>query len=128
MFEENEDLVLDSTENVEEQATEELVDGVKLDEEEEEVEVEEEQATDASEEESSEPSQKLYTDEELNRIVNKRVGRATSKLQKQLEEKYANELEIANIAMQGMGFEDAAQTAEEMMKFYGSKNIEILRK
>lgn len=125
MFEENEDLVLEGTENVEEQATEELVDGAKVEEEEEQAEVEQEQEAEATEEESTEPKPRLYTEEELTNIVNKRVGRATSKLRKQLEEEHANELELANIAMQGMGIEDSSEAVDSMRTYYQSKNIKI---
>lgn len=124
MFEENENLVTDVTENVEEQATEELVDGPK-----EEEEVEQIETSDISEE----PKVKTYTEEEMtkkaneiaNNMLNKRIGRATDNIRKDLERQYAQDLELANIVKQGIGIEDSSEAIEQMNSFYSSKNIAI---
>lgn len=127
MFEENENLVLDGTENVEEQATEELVDGVKVDE-------EEEQETEVPVEEPTETEPvKTYTEEEMtkraneiaNEMINKRLGRATDNIKKELEREYSKDLELASIVKQGIGIEDSSVAIEKMNSFYASKDIEI---
>lgn len=109
-MENNEELVLNGTENVEEQATEELVDGAKV----EEVESTEEQ-----------PKGKFYTDEELDGIIKKRLGRQEARLRKDFERNYGADLELANIVKQGIGEEDTTTAVDRMDKFYKSNGVDI---
>lgn len=108
-MENNEELVLNGTENVEELATEELVDGAKV----EEVET------------TEEPKGKFYTDEELDGIIKKRLGRQEARLRKDFERNYGADLELANIVKQGIGEEDTKTAASRMDKFYKENGIDI---
>lgn len=114
MFEENNDLVTDVTENVEELATEELVDGVK------------EEATEVVE--TEEPA-KLYTEEDFNKkldeVLAKKIARREAKLRREYEEKYAADLELASITKQGIGEDDSLSAVSKMNEFYKSKGIQI---
>lgn len=109
-MENNEELVTNVTENVEEQATEELVDGAKV----EEVETTEEQ-----------PKGKFYTDEELDGIIKKRLGRQEARLRKDFERNYGADLELANIVKQGIGEEDTSSAVSRMDKFYKENGVDI---
>lgn len=108
-MENNEELVLNGTENVEELATEELVDGAKV----EEVET------------TEEPKGKFYTDEELDGIIKKRLGRQEARLRKDFERNYGADLELASIVKQGIGEEDSTTAASRMDKFYKENGIDI---
>lgn len=114
MFEETNDLVTDVTENVEELATEELVDGVK------------EEATEVVE--TEEPA-KLYTEEDFNKkldeVLAKKIARREAKLRREYEEKYAADLELASITKQGIGEDDSLSAVSKMNEFYKSKGIQI---
>lgn len=112
-MENNEELVL-STENVEELATEELVDGVK------------EEVTEVV----TEPEQpKLYTEEDFNKrldeVLAKKIARKEAKLRREYEEKYSADLELANVVRQGIGEEDTLQAVNRMNEFYKQNGVDI---
>lgn len=116
MFEENNDLVTDVTENVEELATEELVDGVKVEESTEQTEVEKTE---------EQPKGKFYTDDEFNEIVRKKLGRQKDKLQRDFQKDYGADLELANVVKQGIGVEDTIEAVKKMSGFYTENGVEI---
>ncbi len=109
-MENNEELVTNVTENVEELATEELVDGAKV----EEVETTEEQ-----------PKGKFYTDEEFDEIIKTRLGRQERKLKKDFERDYGADLELANVVKQGIGEEDTLAAVKKMNGFYKDNGVDI---
>lgn len=113
-MENNEELVL-STENVEELATEELVDGVKVE---------------TTEEVVTEPEQpKLYTEEDFNKrldeVLAKKIARKEAKLRREYEEKYSAELELANVVRQGIGEDNAQEAVTKMSNFYRQNGVDI---
>ena len=113
-MENNEELVL-STENVEELATEELVDGVKVE---------------TTEEVVTEPEQpKLYTEEDFNKrldeVLAKKIARKEAKLRREYEEKYSADLELANVVRQGIGEDDAQEAVTKMSNFYRQNGVDI---
>lgn len=113
-MENNETLVTDVTENVEELATEELVDGVKV---EEETEV------------PTEEQPKLYTEEDFNKrldeVLAKKIARKEAKLRREYEEKYSADLELANVVRQGIGEEDTLTAVNRMNEFYKQNGVDI---
>lgn len=117
-MEDNKELVTDVTENVEEQATEELVDGVKV-----------EESTEQFEVDKPEETPKLYTEEDFNKkldeVLAKKIARKEAKIRREYEEKYADDLELAYITKHGIGIEDTKEAKTQMSNFYKSKNIDI---
>ena len=108
-MEDNENVVLEGTENVEEQATEELVDGVA--------------GAETAEE-------KLYTQADIDRLVNAKVDellprkleRAKSKMQREYMEKYGR---TETVLKAGLGVESIEQATDKLAEFYTSKGINI---
>jgi len=106
-MEDNKELVLD-TENVE-QATEELVDGVKTPE--------------PTEEVVTEPvEEKLYTKTELQQKIDNAVRRREAKLRRDYEEKYGD---LENVLKAGTGAEDLETLTNTFKDFYTKKGIKI---
>ena len=96
MFNENEDLVLNDTENVE-AATEEPV-------------------------EQEEKPAKSYTDEEFKQIVGKKLARREAKITKQFERKYG---ELEKVLKAGTGLETVEEMTEAFKNYYQGRNVEI---
>lgn len=105
-MEDNKELVEETTENVEEQATEELVDGT----------------TDTTESIEEEKPVKTYTDEEVDEIVKKKLYRKENKIREEYERKYGKVEELLKAGLEKDNFEDAVNTLEE---FYESKGVKI---
>ena len=105
-MEDNKELVEETTENVEEQATEELVDG----------------NTDTTESIEEEKPVRTYTDEEVDEIVKKKLYRKENKIREEYERKYGKVEELLKAGLEKDNFEDAVDTLEE---FYESKGVKI---
>lgn len=116
MFEENEDVVLEGTENVEELATEELVDGARATTE-------------------TEGSEKLYSQADFDKMVNDRINellpkkleRAKSKMQREYTERYGR-LETtlkAGLQATGANVESVEDITNTFNDFYKSKGVNI---
>lgn len=105
-MEDNKELVEETTENVEEQATEELVDG----------------NADANDSNESEKPVRTYTDEEVDEIVKKKLYRKETKIREEYEKKYGKVEELLKAGLEKDNFEDAVDTLEE---FYESKGVKI---
>jgi hypothetical protein len=111
-MEDNENVVLEGTENVDEQATETLVDGAAVAE-----------TTETVEE-------KLYTQADIDRLVNEKVDellprkleRAKSKMQREYMEKYGR---TETVLKAGLGVENIEQATDKLADFYKSKGIAI---
>lgn len=114
MLEDNKDVVVETTENVEEQATEQLVDGAK--------------ATTNVDENVTE--EKLYTQADIDRLVNaevdrilpKKIERAKSKLQREYQEKYGRTETVLNA---GLGTSNIEEATNKLADFYTKKGIAI---
>lgn len=102
MFEENENLVTDVTENVE-QPTEEVV---------------------VTEEVIEEP--KTYTEEELNARVDellaKKIARKEARIRKEYDKKYGK---LENVLKAGTGEDDLNTITDNLSSFYAKKGIQI---
>lgn len=68
------------------------------------------------------PTEKTYTESELNDIVGKRLARNTAKIRKEYERKYG---ELENVLKAGTGKEDVSEVTDTFKKFYESKGIQI---
>ena len=112
MLEDNENVVVETTENVDVQATEELVDGAKA----------------TTEAEGVE--EKLYTQADIDRLVNEKVDellprkleRAKSKLQREYQERYGRTETVLNA---GLGTTNIDDATKKLSDFYKSKGIAI---
>lgn len=113
-MEDNKELVLENTENVEEQATEELVDGAKTPTTEEVENVEESTPT--------EPVEKTYTKAELTEKIDNAVRRREAKLRREYEEKYSR---VENVLNAGLGTSNIEEATTKLTDFYKQKGINI---
>lgn len=112
MLEDNENVVVETTENVDEQATETLVDGSSVAETTEQVE------------------EKLYTQADIDRLVNAKVDellprkleRAKSKLQREYQERYGRTETVLNA---GLGTTNIDDATKKLSDFYKAKGIVI---
>lgn len=118
-MEDNENVVLEGTENVEEQATEQLVDGASV------TTTETESADkDASGEE------KLYTQADLEKMVNERLDtllpkkleRAKAKLSREYEDKLSR---VETVLNAGLGTKNLDEATDKLTDFYTKKGIKI---
>ena len=96
---ENENLVLDDTENVETVTTEETTG-----------------------EEQVEIPVKTYTQEEVDEIVGKRLARNTAKIRKEYNKKYG---ELENVLKAGTGKDNVVELTDTFRSFYEQKGIHI---
>lgn len=107
LLEEDNDLVVETTENVEEQATEELVDEVG--------------------------EGKMYTDAEIDRLVNEKVDRllpkklekAKAKLTREFENKYEK---TERVLKAGLGVDSLDEATDQLEDFYTKKGVKIPEK
>lgn len=116
MFEENEKPVIDEiTENVEEQATEELVDGAVSDD-----------IDEQSDIERTEEPQKLYTEKDFNKkldeVLAKKIARKEEKIRKEYEKKYGR---LENVLKVGMEDDNVDSITETLEDFYTKKGKQI---
>ena len=103
IMENNENLVLDGTENVEATATEEIVEQVETT-------------------ETVEETAKTYTEEEVNQIVGKRLARERAKIQRENNRKYG---QLENVLRAGTGKESVEEITDTFAKFYEGKGVTI---
>lgn len=113
-MEDNENVVVETTENVEEQATEQLVDGANTTAE----------TTETVEEE------KVYSQADIDRLVNEKVDqllpkkleRAKAKLQREYMDKYERTETVLNA---GLGTNSIEEATNKLADFYKQKGINI---
>lgn len=103
-MEDNKELV-NMTENVEEQATEELVE--------------------VSEPTEEEISEKKYTDADVDAIVSKKLARAKRKMEREFDDKLKPYLDAESVLTQGLGVENITDATNNLRDFYTSKGITI---
>lgn len=114
-MENNEEIVTEITENVEEQATEELVEGNN---------------TTEAEVENTNVEEKLYSQSEfddalnkkLDEILPKKIARNKDKIRREYEEKYGR---VENVIKAGTGNDNFDEAIEELENFYKEKGVEI---
>ena len=106
MIEEIKEPVTDVTENVEGQATEELVDG----------------ATEVVE------TPKTYTDAEVDEIVKQRLGRQERKLRRNFEKELSSYKEAESVLNAGLGTSNISEATDNLRDFYTKRGVEIPNK
>ena len=111
-MEDNNELVAEATENVEELATEELVDGSTEPVNEEEI------------EEVSEPV-KTYTDEEVDEIVKKKLYRQEQKLNREFNKQLSSYKRAEEVLNAGLGTSNIEEATDNLTNFYKEKGINI---
>ena len=109
-MEDNEKLV-EETENVEELTTEEIED-VETDEPKEEEPVETQ----------NEPQEEMFTREQVDNIVAKKLARKEAKMRKEFNKKYGS---LENVVNAGLGTESTEEAVEKLTDFYTQKGINI---
>ena len=115
MFLDDENNVVDTTENVEEQTTEEIVDGAEVTTETEEV------------------KEKTYTEADIEKLVNDRVNellprkleRAKSKMEREAAEKMSKYEQMESILKAGLQTNDTDETISKIADFYSKQGVEI---
>ena len=98
MFEENENLV-EETENVEELTTEEEV-----------------------QEEEQPQQEETFTKKQVDEMIAKKLSRKEAKLRKEYDRKYGR---LENVVKAGLGTNDTEEAIEQLTKFYTDKGINI---
>ena len=134
-MEDNKELVEESTENVEAQTTEEMEEAEELTEdetEEEELEEEEEKELEPSEEEKpteeseevkdEEAKEKLYTDEQLDEIIARKLSRQRKKLEREYKKKYSR---LETVVNAGLGTDNVEDATNKLTEFYEENGINI---
>lgn len=115
-MENNEELVvnIDTTENVVEQATEELVDGNN---------------TTEDVTENQNPEEKLYTESEFNQkldeVIPKKIARREEKIRKEYERKLKDYEYAEQVLNAGMGTSNIKEAINSLKEFYTQKGIEM---
>ena len=107
MLDDNENVVVETTENVEEQATEKLVDGSSV-----------ATGTEVVENSDNNGNEKLYTQADIDKLVNakvdellpKKLERAKSKMQREYMEKYGR---TETVLKAGLGVENIEQATDK---------------
>ena len=120
-MEDNKELVLENTENVE-QATEELVDGAKVG--------DETVNTTENEVTTETPEEKLYSESELNdrldKLLAEKLGKKTAIIERKLRREYDSKYgDLENVLKAGTGVDDVKEITNTFTNFYTKKGINI---
>ena len=115
---ENDENVVETTENAGEQTAEELVEGAK---------VTTEEAT------KVEPEEKTYTEadfektvnERVNKLLNSRIERAKSKMERETAEKLSKYERMESILKAGLQTNNTDETISKLADFYSKQGVEI---
>lgn len=109
MFEENENLVTDVTENVE-QTTEEMQDVVET------------EVTDSVEEQPQEEAIETFTKEQVDEMIAKKLARKEAKIRREYENKYSR---LETVVNTGLGTSNVEESTKKLEEFYKRKGIQI---
>lgn len=113
MFEENENLVTDVTEN-DELTSEEIVEGVD---------VGEETVNETENEVTTEaPAVETFTKEQVDEMIAKKLARKEAKIRREYENKYSR---LETVVNTGLGTSSVEESTEKLTEFYKKKGIEI---
>ena len=113
MFVENENLV-NETENVEQQTTEENVDGVDVGEET--VDTTENKVT------TETPTVETFTKEQVDEMIAKKLARKEAKIRREYENKYSR---LETVVNTGLGTNSIEESTSKLEEFYKRKGIDI---
>ena len=123
-MEDNKEFVEESTENVEAQTTEENEEAEEETEVSEETDTEEveEPVEEETEEVKPEAEKKLYTDEELDEIIARKLSRQQRKLERKYKDKYSRLEAVVNAGLGTSNIEDATN---KLTEFYEENGVNI---
>lgn len=111
----NNEFVNELNENTEEQTVEEIVDGIEL--------------TDTTEtpavEETIEVKAKLYDDDDLDKILARKMARREAKLQKEFEQKLSKYKNTEEILKVGLGTKDIDETNSQLTDYYKAQGLTL---
>lgn len=114
MLNEEENLVVeDTTENMGEQATEEVVEG------------EENTAETDNGESAVTADEKKYTKKELDDLLSKKIARKEAKIRREYEKKYAPYSELGNVLNAGLGTNNLEEATKQLRSFYEGQGVQI---
>lgn len=123
---ENNENVVDATENVEAQTTEQIEEAEEPEVNKEEVESTEEPVEETTENEeeveTEESAEKLYTDEELDEIIARKLSRQKKKLEREYKKKYSR---LETVVNTGLGTSNVDDATEKLTEFYEENGINI---
>lgn len=108
-MEENEELVLDETENVEE-TTEETLEEEPIEE------------VETQEEEPQEIPEEMFTQDQVNEMVSKRLARKEAKIRKEYARKYGR---LETVVNAGLDTKNIDEAVEKLTDFYTKRGINI---
>lgn len=101
----NEVNLMETSENVVEQTTEQTVEGTPTAE--------------------TQVEEKRYSDEELNQILAKKIARKEAKIRKEYEDKFASYKEAEHVLNAGLGTSDIREATTNLKNFYSERGIDI---
>ena len=108
-MEDNENVVVETTENVgEEQATEQLVDGAK--------------ATTLEEKLYSQADLDKMVNEQIDKLLPKKIERARAKIEREYEDRYSR---VETVLNAGLGTKNLDEATDKLTTFYKQKGINI---
>lgn len=122
MNEEFENVVEETNENIDAQTIEENEEGIELTDT---ADTEETNNESVEEKEEEKPQGRYVTDEELNSIVDKRVARKMSKLEREYESKYADYKDTEAVLNAGLGTSNIKEANERMREYYQNEGIKM---
>ncbi len=112
---EEEKIVTEVTENVEEQPTEEVVEGIEL--------TDTTDPGDVTEEEKEEV--RTYTDEDLDRIIARKLSKQEAKLRKEFAGEISKYKTAETVLNTGLGTNDIDEATEKLKEFYKEQGVNI---
>lgn len=123
MFDENENVALEATENVEAGTTEEIQEGIELTDT---TDVEDSNVEDnAKEIEEEQPKGRFVTDDELNDLVDKRVARKMRKLERDNVNNMSTYKDTENVLKSALGASDINEANQKLREYYEEQGIKL---
>lgn len=85
-------------------------------------EIEDVESIDESQEETTQPIEEMFTKEQVDNIISKRLARKEAKIRKEYERKYGS---LESVVNAGLGTESVEEATNKLKDFYQSKGINI---
>ena len=125
MNEEFENVVEEANENTEAQTVEQNEEGIELTDTTDVDEKETENKSTEENEEDSKPKGRFVTEEEINNIVERRVARKMSKLEREYESKYADYKDTEAVLNAGLQTSNIKEANKKMREYYKEQGINV---
>lgn len=85
-------------------------------------EIEDVESIDENQEETTQPVEEMFTKEQVDNIISKRLARKEAKIRKEYERKYGG---LESVVNAGLGTESVEEATNKLKDFYQSKGINI---